>query len=47
MSVYTSIRFSKYVKVIGLILRIKCEELCQEAVEVLKEKHPQFCSVCC
>ena len=42
MSVHTSIRFSKDIKVIGLIFRIECEELCQEAVEVLKENemHP-------
>ena len=39
---HTSIRFSKNIKVIGLIFRIECEELCQEAVEVLKENemHP-------
>ena len=34
---FTSIRFSKNIEVVGLILRVECEELCEEAVEVLKE----------
>ena len=34
---FTSIRFSKNIEVIWLILRVECEELSEEAVEVLKE----------
>ena len=33
----TSIRFSKNIEVIWLILRVECEELSEEAVEILKE----------
>ena len=36
MRVNTGIRFSKYIKVVGLILRVEREELREEAVEVLK-----------